>query len=177
MARPKKNAVEQPLELNGDKLSTENNNTQQSQENAAQQESNGQVKESEEDKLPLEVIDGVPLPIYNSNNSFVIYAPNDIKAHKGQLLLKTGITLKNGYSGLMTPIIENALQGIPTETDYRLHHSGVISTYVKEGEEIRLVISINDETMIQEQTNFGSRTRNLIIPKGVPLATLIVYKL
>ena len=106
MARPKKNAVEQPLELNGDKLSTENNNTQQSQENAAQQESNGQVKESEEDKFPLEVIDGVPLPIYNSNNSFVIYAPNDIEAHKGQLLVKTGITLKNGYSGLITPIIE-----------------------------------------------------------------------
>ena len=177
MARPKKNAVEQPLELNGDKLSTENNNTQQSQENAAQQESNGQVKESEEDKLPLEVIDGVPLPIYNSNNSFVIYAPNDIEAHKGKLLLKTGITLKNGYSGLITPIIENALQGIPTETDYRLQHSGVISTYVNEGEEIRLVLFINDETMIQEQTNFGSRTRNLIIPKGVPLATLIVYKL
>lgn len=177
MARPKKNAVEQPLELNGDKLSTENNNTQQSNENAAQHESNGQVKESDEDKFPLEVTDGVPLPIYNSNNSFVIYAPNDIEAHKGQLLVKTGITLKGGYSGLITPIIENALQGIPTETDYRLQHSGVISTYVKEGEEIRLVFSINDETMIQEQTNFGSRTRNLIIPKGVPLATLIVYKL
>lgn len=177
MARPKKNAVEQPLELNGDKLSTENNNTHQSQENAAQQESNRQVKESEEDKIPLEVTDGVPLPIYNSNNSFVIYAPNDIEAHKGQLLVKTGITLKDGYSGLITPIIENALQGIPTETDYRLQHSGVISTYVNEGEEIRLVLSINDETMIQEQTNFGSRTRNLIIPKGVPLAILLVYKL
>ncbi len=177
MARPKKNAVEQPLGLNGDKSSTENNNAQQSQENAAQQESNGQVKESEEDKNPLEVRDIVPLPIYDNNNSFIIYATNDIEARKGRLLVRTGITLKEGYSGLIVPITENALKGIPTETDYRLQHSDVISTYVKEGEEVRLVLSINDETMIQEQTNFGSRTRNLIIPKGVPLAILLVYKL
>lgn len=177
MARPKKNAVEQPLGLNGDKSSTENNNAQQSQENAAQQESNGQVKESEEDKNPLEVRDIVPLPIYDNNNSFIIYATNDIEARKGRLLVRTGITLKEGYSGLIVPITDNAIYGLPTESDYRLQHSDVISIQVGEKEKVKLVLSINDETMIQEQTNFGSRTRNLIIPKGVPLAILLVYKL
>ena len=55
--------------------------------------------------------------------------------------------------------------------------SDVISTQVGEKEEVRLVLSINDETMIQEQTNFGSRSRNLIIPKGTPLAILVIFKL
>lgn len=178
MARPKKNAVEQPLELNGDKLSTENNNTQQIQENAAQQQSEEQVEENEkENELPFEIADGVSSPVDNDSNSFVIYAPNDIETRKGRMEVLTGITLKEGYRGLIVPITFNALHGLPTESDYRLQHSDVISTHVGEKEMVRLVLSINDETMIQEQTNFGSRTRNLIIPKGVPLAILIVYKL
>lgn len=178
MARPKKNAVEQPLGLNGNKLSTENNNAQQSQENAAKQQSEEQVEENEkENKLPFEIEDGVSSPIDNDSNSFVIYAPNDIETRKGRMEVLTGITLKEGYRGLIVPITFNALHGLPTESDYRLQHSDVISTHVGEKEIVRLILSINDETMIQEQTNFGSRTRNLIIPKGVPLAILIVYKL
>ena len=88
-----------------------------------------------------------------------------------------GITLREGYRGLIVPIQANALYGIPTESDYRLQHSDVISTQVGEEEEVRLVLSINDETMIQEQTNFGSRSRNIIIPKGTPLAVLMILKM
>lgn len=178
MARPKKNGVEQPLNLDGNKMPMENENAQQSQENAAQQQGEEQVEEfEEEDELPFEV-EGLQLdPEVNTNGSFIICAPKDIEARKGRIEVVTGITLKEGYRGLIVPITFNALHGLPTESDYRLQHSDVISTQVGEKEMVRLVLSINDETMIQEQTNFGSRSRNLIVPKGAPLAILMIFKL
>lgn len=178
MARPKKNSVEQPLNLDGNNMPMENENAQQSQENAAQQQSEEQVEENEkENELPFEIEDGIFSPIDNDSNSFVIYAPNDIETRKGRMEVLTGITLKEGYRGLIIPITANAIYGLPTESDYRLQHSDVISTHVGEKEMVRLVLSINDETMIQEQTNFGSRSRYLIIPKGFPLAILMIFKL
>ena len=181
MARSKKNGTEQPLNLGGNNMPMENKNAQQSQENAAQQQSEKQVEEQveeneKENELPFEIKDGVPSPIDN-NGSFIIYAPTDIESRKGRIPVKMGITLREGYRGLIVPIKANALYGIRTESDYRLQHSDVISTQVGEEEEVRLVLSINDETMIQEQTNFGSRSRNLIIPKGTPLAVLMIFKL
>lgn len=177
MARPKKNGAEQPLNLDGNNMPMENENAQQSQENAAQQQSEKQVEENEEEyELPFEIEDGVPFPI-DDNGSFIIYAPTDIQTRKGRIPVNMGITLREGYRGLIVPIKANALYGIPTESDYRLQHSDVISMKVGEEEEVMLVLSINDETMIQEQTNFGSRSRNLIIPKGTPLAVLMVFKL
>lgn len=177
MARPKKNGAEQPLNLDGNNMPMENENAQQSQGNAAQQQSEKQVEENEEEyELPFEIEDGVPSPI-DDNGSFIIYAPTDIQTRKGRIPVNMGITLREGYRGLIVPIKANALYGIPTELVYRLQHSGVISMQVGEKEEVMLVLSINDETMIQEQTNFGSRSRNLIIPKGTPLAVLMVFKL
>lgn len=177
MARPKKNGVGQPLNLDDNNMPMENENAQQSQENAAQQQNEEQVEENEkENELPFEIEDGVPSPIDN-NGSFIIYAPNDIETRKGRMEVVTGITLKEGYRGLIVPITFNALHGLPTESDYRLQHSDVISTHVGEKEMVRLVLSINDETMIQEQTNFGSRSRYLIIPKSSPLAILVIFKL
>ncbi len=177
MARPKKNGAEQPLNLDGNNIPMENENAQQSQENTAQQQSEEQVEENEKEyELPFEIEDGVPFPI-DDDGSFIIYAPTDIETRKGRIPVKMGITLKEGYRGLIVPIEANALYGIPTESDYRLQHSDVISTQVGEKEKVKLVLSINDETMIQEQTNFGSRSRNLIIPKGAPLAILMIFKL
>lgn len=178
MARPKKNAVEQPLNLDGNNMPVENENAQQSQENAAQQQSEEQVEEfKEEDGYPFDVKDGVPLPFGINEGSFTIYAPNDIEARKGRIPVKMGITLRKGYRGLIVPIKANALCGLPTESDYRLQHSDVISIHVEEEGQVMLLLSINDETRIQEQTNFGSRSRNLIIPKGAPLAILMIFKL
>lgn len=178
MARPKKNGVEQPLNLDGNNMPMGNENAQQSQENAAQQQSEEQVEEfEEEDGYPFDVKDGVPRPFGINEGSFTIYAPNDIEARKGRIPVRMGITLREGYRGLIVPIKANALYGLPTESDYRLQHSDVISTHVEEKGEVMLVLSINDETMIQEQTNFGSRSRNLIIPKGAPLAVLMIFKL
>lgn len=178
MARPKKNSVEQPLNLNGNNMPMENENAPQSQENAAQQQSEEQVEKfEEEDELPFEVEGLQSDPEVNTNGSFTICASQDIEARKGRMVIVTGITLKEGYRGLVIPITDNALFGLPTESDYRLQHSDVISTQVGEEEEVKLVLSINDETMIQEQTNFGSRSRNLIIPKGAPLAILMIFKL
>ena len=178
MARPKKNGVEQPLNLDGNNMPMENENAQQSQENSANQQSEEQVEENvKENELPFDVKDGVPLPFVINEGSFTIYAPNDIEARKGRIPVRMGITLREGYRGLIVPITDNAIYGLPTESDYRLQHSDVISTQVGEKEKVKLVLSINDETMIQEQTNFGSRSRNLIIPKGTPLAILVIFKL
>lgn len=177
MARSKKNGAEQPLNLDGNNMPIENENAQQSQENTAQQQSEEQVEENEEEyELPFKIEDGVPSPI-DDNGSFIIYAPTDIQTRKGRIPVRMGITLREGYRGLIVPIRANALYGIPTELDYRLQHSDVISTQVGEEEEVMLVLSIDDETMVQEQTNFGSRSRNLIIPKGAPLAILMIFKL
>lgn len=178
MARPKKNGAEQPLNLDGNNMPMKNENAQQSQENAAQQQSEEQVEEHEEEgELPFEVEGLNYEPEINTNGSFVICAPYNIEARKGRVEVVTYFTLKEGYRGLIVPITANAIYGLPTESDYRLQHSDVISTQVGEGEMVKLVLSINDETMIQEQTNFGSRSRNLIIPKGTPLAVLIIFKL
>lgn len=178
MARPKKNGVEQPLNLDGNNMPMENENAQQSQENAAQQQSEEQVEEyEEENEFPFEVEGLNYEPEINTNGSFVICAPYNIEARKGRIEVVTYFTLKEGYRGLIIPITDNAIYGLPTESDYRLQHSDVISTQVGEKEKVKLVLSINDETMIQEQTNFGSRSRNLIIPKGAPLAILMIFKL
>ena len=178
MARPKKNGVEQPLNLDGNNMPMENENAPQSQENAAQQQSEEQVEEHEEEnEFPFEVEGLNYEPEINTNGSFVICAPYNIEARKGRIEVVTYFTLKEGYRGLIIPITDNAIYGLPTESDYRLQHSDVISTQVGEEEEVMLVLSINDETMIQEQTNFGSRSRNLIIPKGTPLAILVIFKL
>lgn len=178
MARPKKNGAEQPLNLDGNNMPMENENAPQSQENAAQQQSEEQVEEyEEENEFPFEVEGLNYEPEIKTNGSFVICAPYNIEARKGRIEVVTYFTLKEGYRGLIIPITDNAIYGLPTESDYRLQHSDVISTQVGEEEEVRLVLSINDETMIQEQTNFGSRSRNLIIPKGTPLAILVIFKL
>lgn len=178
MARPKKNGAEQPLNLDGNNMPMENENAPQSQENAAQQQSEEQVEEHEEEnEFPFEVEGLNYEPEINTNGSFVICAPYNIEARKGRIEVVTYFTLKEGYRGLIVPITDNAINGLPTESDYRLQHSDVISIQVGEKEKVKLVLSINDETMIQEQTNFGSRSRNLIIPKGTPLAVLMVFKL
>ena len=178
MARPKKNGAEQPLNLDGDNMPMEKENAQQSQENTAQQQSEEQVEEyEEENEFPFEVEGLNYEPEINTNGSFVICAPYNIEARKGRIEVVTYFTLKEGYRGLIVPITDNAIYGLPTESDYRLQHSDVISTQVGEKEKVKLVLSINDETMIQEQTNFGSRSRNLIIPKGTPLAILVIFKL
>lgn len=178
MARPKKNGAEQPLNLGGNNMPMENENAQQSQENGAQQQSEEQVEEfEEENELPFEVEGLNYEPEINTNGSFVICAPYNIEVRKGRVEVVTYFTLKEGYRGLIVPITANAIYGLPTESDYRLQHSDVISTQVGEKEKVKLVLSINDETMIQEQTNFGSRSRNLIIPKGTPLAVLMIFKL
>lgn len=178
MARPKKNGVEQPLNLDGNNMPMENENAPQNQENVAQQQSEEQVEEHEEEnELPFEVEGLNYEPEINTNGSFVICAPYNIEARKGRIEIVTHFTLKEGYRALIVPITDNAIYGLPTESDYRLQHSDVISTQVGEKEKVKLVLSINDETMIQEQTNFGSRSRNLIIPKGAPLAILMIFKL
>lgn len=178
MARPKKTAVEQPLGLDGDKLLTENNNAQQSEEKVAKQEGKEQAKDSVTNGLPFALKDdSILYPTCSSDGSFTIYAPADIETHEGRIVVDTGVILNEGYRGIILPVPDNAISGLPTESNYRLSNSDVIPLQAEEGKEIRLVLSINDETMIHEQTSFGSHSRNLFIPKRTPLAEIMIFKL
>ena len=177
MTRPKKNGVEQPLDIQGDRLYLEAENAQQDQEKEAQQQENEQQQEAKEDfEVPFELESYAMHPIMSEDgSSFLILAPNDIETKKGRMHIMTGIILKDGYRGLIVPTSDNAANGLPTETDYRLLNSDVISMQAEK--KVKLVFNIGDDTSIIEQTSFGSHHRNLIIPKGTPLAELMIFKL
>lgn len=169
MSRPKKNEAEQPLILDGDKLPVGEEKATENANNAAETESNQEV-------LPIEVVDGVIQPLPSADRmSFIILASNDIDTKQGRIDLQTGIVIKDGYRGLVLPTYDNAAHGLCTETNYRLQHSDVIPMHVEK--HVRVILNIADETLVQEQTAFGSHARNLRIPKGTPLAELVLFKL
>ena len=169
MSRPKKNEAEQPLILDGDKLPVGEEKAAENANNAAETENNKEV-------LPIEVSDGAIQPLPSADRmSFVILASNDIDTRQGRIDLQTGIVIKDGYRGLVLPTYDNAAHGLCTETDYRLQHSDVIPMHVEK--HVRVILNIADETLVQEQTAFGSHARNLRIPKGTPLAELVLFKL
>ena len=169
MSRPKKNETEQPLILDDDKLPV-------GEEKAAENANNAAETESNQEALPIEVVDGAIQPLPSADRmSFIILASNDIDTRQGRIDLQTGIVIKDGYRGLVLPTYDNAAHGLRTETDYRLQHSDVIPMHVEK--HVRVILNIADETLVQEQTAFGSHARNLRIPKGTPLAELVLFKL
>lgn len=170
MSRPKKNEAEQPLILDGDKLPVSEEKAAENANNAAGTESNQEII------LPIEVSDGAIQPLPSADRmSFIILASNDIDTRQGRIDLQTGIVIKDGYRGLVLSTYDNAAHGLCTETDYRLQHSDVIPMHVEK--HVRVILNIADETLVQEQTAFGSHARNLRIPKGTPLAELVLFKL
>lgn len=169
MSRPKKNETEQPLILDDDKLPV-------GEEKAAENANNAAETESNQEALPIEVVDGAIQPLPSADRmSFIILASNDIDTRQGRIDLQTGIVINDGYRGLVLPTYDNAAHGLRTETDYRLQHSDVIPMHVEK--HVRVILNIADETLVQEQTAFGSHARNLRIPKGTPLAELVLFKL
>lgn len=169
MGRPRKNGVEPLLNIEGDKLHMGNENARQNTNNATEHEQNEQI-------LPIEVESYAMLPLENPDRkSFLMEAPNDIEVRQGRMEIITGIVIKDGYFGLIFPLHDNAAKGLPTEKGYRLQHSDVISMTAQK--KVKLMLNINDETMVQEHTNHGSRYRSLVIPKGTPLAELVIFKL
>lgn len=168
MSRPKKNETEQPLILDDDKLPVGEEKAAENANNAA--ESNQEII------LPIEVVDGAIQPLPSADRmSLIILASNDIDTRQGRIDLQTGIVIKDGYRGLVLPTYDNAAHGLRTETDYRLQHSDVIPMHVEK--HVRVILNVADETLVQEQTAFGSHARNLRIPKGTPLAELVLFKL
>lgn len=163
MARPRKNTAEQPLSLQANDLLTESENSPESAKNDVQNE------------LPFELESYGVMPTQLDSSSFLICASADIEATHGLMDIPTGIILKDGYHALVMPTVDNTVHGLPTETDYRLSHSRLIPIHTRD--KVKVLFEIFDETQIQEQTSFGSRSRNIIIPKGTPLAKLVVFKL
>lgn len=168
MGRPKKNAAGQDLTLRDGNQPAEDVDMRL-------HEKNGVIHAKETD-LPFELEGYASMPIpLEDNLSFLVCANTDIEMRRGRMSLPTGIVLKDGYRGLIMPTADNAAHGLLAEKGCRLSHSDVISTRAEKN--IRLVLNIADDTSIHEQTNFGSRSRNLVISQGTPLAELILFKL
>ncbi len=157
-----------PINTEGDKPSLSEGNAQQSASNAAETQ--------EEQTLSLiEVADWAAQPSISADMSTLgIVAPSDIEVRKGRMYIDTGITVKDGYSGLIFPTPLNAAYGIETSVGYRMMHSDVIPTKVYG--KVKLVLNIEDETSVRVCTASSTRFCNLVIPKGAPLAELVLFK-
>lgn len=169
MGRPKKNGVEMQVNAEDDKLPLNEGNAQQNAINAAE-------TQKEQTSSLIEVADWAAQPFISADMSVLgIVSPSDIEVRKGRMYIDTGITINEGYFGLIFPTPDNAAYGLKTETDYRLTHSDVIP--MRTQGKVKLVLNIDNDTVVQEHTNFGSRSRNLVIPEGTPLAELVIFKL
>lgn len=183
MGRPKKNANEQPLNLEGDKSFNEQQIVTENGEKAAQNEHNEQSPEGSEIETPTKEVETIPIELESyadtplidvEDNCFVVSFPQDVELHKGRMLLLTGINIKDGWVGFVSPTEDNAYKGLKVENDVRLTNSGVIC--MKASKKVKIVLDIKDDTFIQEQTNFGTRHRHVRIPAHTPIAKLVLIK-
>lgn len=183
MGRPKKNADEQPLNLEGDKLFNEQQKAAESGENATQNENNEQLPEDDKAKIPADEVEEDVMPIsleswaeatLDDDGAYIISYTQDVELYDGRLMLEAGIYIKDGYMGFVSPIEDNAYNGLKVENGIRLTNSDVIC--MKASKNVKIVLNIGDDVFIQQQTNFGSRPRRLKIPAHTPVAKLVLFK-
>lgn len=173
MGRPKKNADEQPLNLEGDKLFNEQQKAAESGENANQNKNNEQSQEEAEDVMPISLESWAEATL-DDDGAYIISFSQDVELYEGRLMLKTGIYIKDSWIGFISPIEDNAYNGLKIENGIRLTNSDVIG--MKASKNVKIVLNINDAVFIQEQTSFGTRPRRLKIPAHTPVAKLVLFK-
>lgn len=173
MGRPKKNADEQPLNLEGDKLFNEQQKVAESGENTAHNENDEQLQEEVEYVMPISLESWAEATL-DDDGAYIISFSQDVELYEGRLLLKTGIYIKDGWVGFISPIQDNAYNGLKTENGTRLTNSDVIC--MKASKKVKIVLNISDNVFIREQTNFGTRPRRLKIPAHTPVAKLVLFK-
>lgn len=173
MGRPKKNADEQPLNLEGDKLFNEQQKAAESGENANQNKNNEQLQEEVENVMPISLESWAEATL-DDNGAYIISFSQDVELYEGRLMLKTGIYIKDGWIGFISPIEDNAYNGLKIENGIRFTNSDVIG--MKASKNVKIVLNVNDAVFIQEQTSFGTRPRRLKIPAHTPVAKLVLFK-
>lgn len=168
MGRPRKNGIESPQITEGDKLSINDENAPNSTSIACQ-------TQRERIMLPISIEQWAESSIMGIDvSSLLIMAPVDIEVKKGRMYIDTGININDEYYGLVFPTSLNAAYGIETSVGYRMMHSDIIPMKVQN--RVKLVLNVEDETSVRVCTASSTRFRNLIIPKGAPLATLVLFK-
>lgn len=110
----------------------------------------------------------------DDDGAYIISFSQDVELYEGRLMLKTGINIKDGWVGFISPIEDNAYNGLKIENGIRLTNSDVIG--MKASKNVKIVLNINDAVFIQEQTSFGTRPRRLKIPAHTPVAKLVLFK-
>ena len=173
MGRPKKNADEQPLNLEGDKLFNEQQKVAESGENTAHNENDEQLQEEVEYVMPISLESWAEATL-DDDGAYIISFSQDVELYEGRLMLKTGIYIKDGWIGFISPIEDNAYNGLKIENGIRLTNSDVIG--MKASKNVKIVLNVNDAVFIQEQTSFGTRPRRLKIPAHTPVAKLVLFK-
>lgn len=161
MGRPRKDAVQTAQSEDGTLVVTATKETQESQNIPAIEQLVG-------------VCNGrTDYPAYNEELGYFYIYSNNIELRKGRIVYPAGLMLNKGVRALVTPCEDNARHGLLIEGGSRCVHSDVITQFATAGEEIKVVLNINDDVMITEQGMFGSRTRFSRIPAGTPIAKVV----
>lgn len=112
-------------------------------------------------------------PKVYAQGCYVVYAPTDIELRRGRVVVPLEIKL-SGFGGIITDTPDNARYGIRVHNGQRMVKSHIIPV-IATGE-LEAVISVEEETLFTEKTALGTRTRNVFIKAGEPIAKLAIVK-
>lgn len=105
---------------------------------------------------------------------YLILCPQDVELKDGRVVIKTGVTLKDGVRAIVLPTVDNALFGIKAENGIMLERTDVVPMSVRG--EIRVCLHCDDDVLTSEVTPYGSTSRHVRLLAGTVLAQLIIMQ-
>lgn len=105
---------------------------------------------------------------------YLILCPQDVELKDGRVVIKTGVTLKDGVRAIVLPTEDNALFGIKAENGIMLDRTDVEPMSVRG--EIRVCLHCDDDVLTSEVTPYGSTSRHVRLLAGTVLAQLIIIQ-
>lgn len=108
------------------------------------------------------------------NQVCALYTSEDTALKQGRVNVPVLVNVQSKTGVLVTSTADNSINGLLVEGGRRLENSFVIPTTFVGDKEICVTLSVQDETSILRQTQFGTRMDNLIIPKGTHIANLVI---
>nr|DAU72332.1 MAG TPA: hypothetical protein [Caudoviricetes sp.] len=103
---------------------------------------------------------------------YLILCPQDVELKDGRVVIKTGVTLKDGVRAIVLPTVDNALFGIKAENGIMLERTDVVPMSVRG--EVRVCLHCDDDVLTSEVTPYGSTSRHVRLLAGTVLAQLII---
>ncbi len=110
---------------------------------------------------------------YDAVTNTAIISSAGTELRKGRIVIDTGISLAPRTNAIVLPCDDNARFGLLIENGGRCTHSDIIPQFVRGGQQVNVIIKVDDDVMVTEQGAFGSRVRFANIPAGTPIAQMI----